>query len=72
MPEVKIAIGGRYFDRYEKRDGCWKFMHRAVVADWANVHDPSIVNLHNPMVDGAHIGKPSRADPSYAFFKQLR
>ncbi|HEY9036490.1 MAG TPA: nuclear transport factor 2 family protein [Pseudomonadales bacterium] len=67
-----LLIGGRYLDRYKKRDGHWKFMHRAVVADWANVHDPSIVNLHNPMVDGARIGKPGRADPSYQFFKKLR
>jgi len=67
-----LLIGGRYFDRYEKRNGHWKFLHRAVVADWANLHDPSIVNLTNPMIEGSHIGRPGRADPSYAFFKHLR
>ncbi|HET8707572.1 MAG TPA: nuclear transport factor 2 family protein, partial [Pseudomonadales bacterium] len=37
-----LLIGGRYLDRYEKRNGIWKFSHRAVLADWVNVHDPSI------------------------------
>ena len=63
-----LLIGGRYFDRYEKRQGVWKFAHRAVVADWANLHNPSIVNLDNPVVEGSHIGKPGIADPSYRFF----
>src|SRR3546814_12958909 len=30
-----VLIGGRYFDKYEKRDGVWKFSHRSIVADWA-------------------------------------
>ncbi len=63
-----LLIGGRYFDKYEKRNGVWKFSHRAVVADWANLHDPSIVNLDNPVIEGSYIGKPGTADPSYGFF----
>jgi hypothetical protein len=65
---IDLLIGGRYFDKYEKRAGVWKFSHRAVVADWANLHHPSIVNLENPMVEGSYIGKPGTADPSYDFF----
>jgi hypothetical protein len=67
-----LLIGGRYFDKYEKRDGVWKFSSRAVVADWANLHDPSIVNLENPVVEGSYIGKPGLADPSYKFFTGFR
>lgn len=67
-----VLVGGRYFDRYERRDGRWKFAHRAIVADWANVHSPSIVDLDHPFLEGAHIGKPGPADPSYAFFKLLK
>jgi hypothetical protein len=69
---IDLLIGGRYFDRYEKRDGAWKFAARAVVADWANLHDPSIVNLDNPVIEGSYIGKPGMADPSYEFFKGFR
>ena len=67
-----LLIGGRYFDKYAKRDGAWKFLHRAVVADWANVHEPSIVDLNHPLLAGAHIGKPGVDDPSYRFFSLLR
>ncbi|HUH37684.1 MAG TPA: nuclear transport factor 2 family protein [Spongiibacteraceae bacterium] len=67
-----LLIGGRYFDKYEKRAGVWKFAHRAVVADWANLHNPSIVNLDNPVIEGAYIGKPGEADPSYGFYSLLK
>lgn len=67
-----VLVGGRYFDRYERRDGHWKFIHRAIVADWANVHAPSIVALDHPFLEGAHIGRPGADDPSYAFFRLLR
>ena len=69
---LDLLIGGRYFDRYEKRDGRWKFSHRAVVADWANLHDPSIVSLDNPMIEGSYIGRPGTTDPSYGFFEGFR
>src|SRR3546814_4212934 len=36
-----VLIGGRYFDKYEKRDGVWKFSHRSIVADWAYPANPS-------------------------------
>ena len=69
---VDLLIGGRYFDKYEKRDGVWKFSHRAVVADWANYNDPSTVRLDHPMIEGSYIGKPGLADPSYDFFRLLK
>jgi hypothetical protein len=66
---IDVLIGGRYFDKYEKRQGQWKFSHRAVVADWVHVQDPSTVNLAHPFVAGSHIGCPGPTDPSYGFFK---
>ena len=68
---MDLLIGGRYFDKYSKRDGVWKFAHRAVVADWATVNNPSTTRLDHPMIEGAYIGKPGTADPSYAFFRLL-
>ncbi len=67
-----LLIGGRYFDKYEKRDGVWKFLHKAVVADWAKVTDPSAVELDHPMLAGSHFGTPGEADPSYDFFNLLK
>lgn len=69
---IDLLIGGRYFDRYEKRDGIWKFSYRAVDADWAYLNNPSQVNLDNPIIQGAHIGKPGQDDPSYRIFELLQ
>jgi hypothetical protein len=30
-----MIIAGRYLDRYEKRDGVWKFTYRSEVVDWS-------------------------------------
>lgn len=67
-----LLIGGRYFDKYEKRDGIWKFSHRAVVADWVNVHSPSIVDLSSPIIEGSLLGKAGTDDPSYDFFSLMQ
>ncbi len=67
-----VLIGGRYFDKYEKRAGVWKFSHRSIVADWAYAADPSTVRLDHPFLAGAHIGKPGPVDPSYGFFSLLK
>jgi hypothetical protein len=69
---VDLLIGGRYFDKYEKRAGVWKFSHRSVVTDWTNFNNPSSVCLSHPMVEGSHIGKPGPSDPSYDFFSLLK
>lgn len=29
-----FIVGGRYVDRYEKRDGVWKIAHRSELNDW--------------------------------------
>jgi len=65
---MDLLIGGRYFDRYERRNKIWRFSHRAVVADWVNVNNPSNVDLKHPIIDGSLIGKPGADDPSYDFF----
>lgn len=30
-----VTIAGRYLDRYEKRDGAWKFVYRSERVDWS-------------------------------------
>lgn len=67
-----LLIGGRYLDKYEKRDGVWKFSHRAVVADWVNVHNPTIVDLSSPLIEGSKLGRADVDDPSYGFFRLFK
>jgi len=59
---LDLLIGGRYLDKYEKRAGVWKFSHRAVLADWVNVHNPSIVDLNSPLIEGSLLGKAGTDD----------
>ncbi|MBP8234009.1 MAG: nuclear transport factor 2 family protein [Rhizorhabdus sp.] len=33
-----MIIAGRYVDRYERRDGVWKFAHRTELVDWGRMH----------------------------------
>ena len=70
--DYDVLIGGRYFDKYEKRHNVWKFSSRAVDADWVYVSDPSKVDLIHPMIQGAKIGTPNKEDPSYEYFQLFK
>ena len=69
--DVDVTIGGRYLDKYEKRDGSWKFAERAIVTDWARVDDPSPVRFDHPITRDTPRGSPQADDPSHRFFSLL-
>ena len=69
--DVDVIVGGRYFDKYEKRDGIWKFIERKIVTDWAHVNDPSSVDLSHPITSDTSRGAPGENDPSYEYFSLL-
>jgi hypothetical protein len=69
--DTEVILGGRYLDKYEKRDGTWKFTERRIVTDWAHVHDPSTVDLSHPVTRDTPQGSPGPDDPSYSFFALL-
>jgi SnoaL-like domain len=69
--DIDVMVGGRYLDRYEKRAGAWKFALRTIVTDWANVHDPSIVDLSHPITRDTVRGAPDGGDPAHEFFTLL-
>jgi len=66
--DVDVIIGGRYLDKYEKRDDIWKIIERTIVTDWAHVHDPSSVDVSHPITRGTLKGSPGADDPSHQFF----
>lgn len=35
----EVTVHGRYLDRYERRDGTWKFLHRSLVFDHGEVRE---------------------------------
>jgi ketosteroid isomerase-like protein len=38
----KSILGGRYVDRFEKRDGEWRIAHRSFITDWVTSIDAPI------------------------------
>jgi SnoaL-like domain len=69
--DIDVIVGGRYLDKYEKRDDAWKLIERTIVTDWARVIDPSAVDLSHPITRDTLRGTPDANDPSYGFFSLL-
>lgn len=69
---IDLLIGGRYLDKYEKRNGEWKFSYKAVLADWAKIDNPSQTCLDHPLLTGSYIGKPGKDDPAYSLFSLIQ
>jgi hypothetical protein len=69
--DVDVIVGGRYLDKYEKREETWKFAERKIVTDWARVTDPSAMDLSHPITRDTPTGSPDANDPSYQFFSLL-
>ncbi len=69
--DVDVVVGGRYLDKYEKRDDTWKIVERTIVTDWAHVNDPSVVDLSHPITRDTLKGSPDADDPSHSFFSLL-
>jgi hypothetical protein len=66
-----LVSGGRYLDKYERREGRWKIAHRRCVDDWSVVL-PAPPATENKFTEGGlERGCAGTADPSYAFFKSL-
>lgn len=64
-PDRNLQVSGRYLDRFERRDGAWKFLHRIGMVDWASIP----IDLIGASFDGTArptwTGRIDRDDPSY-------
>ncbi len=58
----QLAVG-RYVDRYEKREGEWRILHRTCLSDWVRM-EPTVIDLRE-RPDQSLIGKRSRKDLVY-------
>lgn len=63
---------GRYLDKFERRDGQWRFLHRRSVVDLSYELPDSRMRLDTPITEGFHRGTNGPDDPSYAFFRLIR
>lgn len=60
--------GGRYVDRYERRDGAWKFASRSFVMDW-NSTQPTSHESEGFYAALTMRGCFGKADPVYALWQ---
>lgn len=61
-------VGGRYLDKYRRKDGVWKFTDRLFVIDW-NVNQPGSAIWTEGVGALARRGRSDRDDVSYSFFR---
>lgn len=61
------AAGGRYADRFERRDGVWKIAFRQTMIEWSGIIEPTEVPLFANVPDVGLNGVSSRdrGDPTY-------
>ena len=64
--EALSMIGGRYLDRFERRDGRWAIADRLVVIDWSR---EELSGEDWALVAQFPQGGRREADPSHGFFK---
>ncbi len=64
-PRQEIIIHGRYLDRYERREGEWKFARRQIVFDHGYVHPVNEAGVSQAGADAPH-GRDNRSDLSWA------
>jgi ketosteroid isomerase-like protein len=58
--------GGRYIDRFEKREGRWAIAARKVASDWAGAPGESILSPEGrAALNGGASPKRDKSDPSY-------
>jgi hypothetical protein len=62
---------GRYFDRFERRNGKWLIAHRHAIGDWNRV-DRVEAQFEGELTKQLEKGKRGRDDPSYGHFLGAR
>ncbi|GAB4144813.1 MAG: hypothetical protein Tsb0016_14450 [Sphingomonadales bacterium] len=66
---VDVLTGGRYIDRFARRDGAWKIASRSFVCDWT-ISQSSSVQMNDGMYAALSLhGKNSMEDPVYAHWR---
>lgn len=62
----EFIVYGRYLDRYERRDGQWKFIYRSLVFDQGEICEVDEDAFARLATDAAQ-GTADRTDPSWSF-----
>lgn len=63
-------IGGRYLDRFERRDGRWGIVHRDVIFDWSRMEPETSKFWERHPAKPFLFGKRGADDPLYAYIER--
>lgn len=63
-PDEITLLGGRYLDRFERRNGEWKIAYRNAIGEWQSIGDGSRMAAYLAL--GGNLKRRDRSDPSYA------
>jgi len=67
---VDAEIGGRYLDRFERRDGRWAIVHRDCVFDWSRM-EPQTVRFWGGVGSPPFLfGARDESDPLYLYTRR--
>lgn len=66
------SIGGRYFDRFERRDGRWAIVHRDVIFDWSRVEPQTAKFWDKHPAKPFLFGRRGADDPLYNYVERGR
>lgn len=61
------SIGGRYLDRFERREGRWAIAHRDVIFDWSRVEPETAKFWDNHPAKPFLFGRRGADDPLYQY-----
>jgi hypothetical protein len=65
--DVPLTVaGGRYVDRFERRDGRWAIARRVCTAEWRSVLPSKLPDKGSPLVSPLPVVSRDRDDISYA------
>jgi hypothetical protein len=68
-----LITGGRYLDRYHRREGVWRIAHRKCVDDWSHQFPVPSGDGQKDFTDGRLAkGRIGPDDPAYPFFRLSR
>src|ERR1700683_510483 len=62
-----FTVGGRYLDRFTRRNYEWRIQERSYVWDWCEQGPPNLMFHAGESTTSLPIGRRTRSDPSYAF-----
>ena len=73
LPGFDQLFGGRYLDKFERRRGVWKFLHRRLAAEWVKSNnDGADGRASDPSTANMYKATPHENDPSYAYFRLFK